>query len=76
MAYPDWTFAGLGPVFLTGSGTPRASMGTKSAPPAAVAWLVDLQAKYAATQGSLRAARVADDTVKVLTLAGAHAALY
>ncbi|WP_269515580.1 double-strand break repair helicase AddA [Brevundimonas subvibrioides] len=76
VSHPDWTFAGLGPVFLTGSGTPRASMGTKQAPPAAVAWLVDMQAKYTATQGSLRAARVADDTVKVLTLAGAHAALY
>ena len=51
-------------------------MGTKSAPPAAVGWLTDLQAKYLATRDALRAAKVADDTVKVLTLARAHAAFY
>jgi len=72
----DWSFSAMGAVFLTGSGSPRAKMATKSAPPAAGGWLVDLQTKYLATLDALRAARVADDTVRVLTLATAHAALY
>jgi len=76
VSHPDWTFAGLGPVFLTDKGKARERLGTKSAPPAAVTWLVDMQAKYVATRNSLRAAKVADDTVKVLTLAAAHAELY
>jgi len=75
-ALANWTFGGLGPTFLTTAGEARASMGTKSAPPDAVSRLIDLQARYLATRDQLRAARVADDTVRVLTLARAHAALY
>lgn len=72
----DWSFAGLRLVFLTGSGSPRKSMATKQAPPDAGVWLTDIQAKYEATQNALRAARVAADTIRLLTLAQTHAALY
>ncbi len=43
-----WTVEMMAGVFLTQAGSPRASMGTKKAPPAAVAWLSDLQLKYLA----------------------------
>ncbi|OMG60299.1 MULTISPECIES: double-strand break repair helicase AddA [Brevundimonas] len=72
----DWSFHGLGVVFLTGSGSPRKSMATKQAPPDAAGWLTDLQDKFLAARDQLRAARVADDTIRLLTLANAHAALY
>ncbi|MGA0544648.1 double-strand break repair helicase AddA [Brevundimonas sp. VNH65] len=71
-----WSVAAMAPVFLTTAGEPRKSMGTKSAPSWAVDFLTDLQLKYLAVRDALRAAKVADDTVKALTLARAHAALY
>ncbi len=75
-APPAAAFAALSGVFCTQAGEPRKSMGTRSAPPAAVGWLTDLQAKYLAAREALRKAKVADDTVKVMTLARAHAAFY
>jgi ATP-dependent helicase/nuclease subunit A len=72
----DWTFAGIAPVFLTGTGQPRKSMATRSAPSFARDWLTSLQDKVVATLGEVRKARLAEDTVHVLTLARAHAALY
>lgn len=72
----EWSFHGLGVVFLTGSGSPRKSMATKQAPPDAGGWLTDLQAKYLATLDVVRAAKVAGDTIRLLTLAVAHAAFY
>lgn len=75
-APPGWSLAAMAAVFLTKEGAHRASMGTKSAPASAVGWLTDLQLKYLAVLDRLRAAKVADDTVKALTLAQAHAALY
>lgn len=72
----SWSFAELGPIFLTQTGKARASLGTKSAPPQAVAWLVDLQTKYVAALEQLRAQRVADETVHLLILARAYAGLY
>ncbi|WP_439470579.1 double-strand break repair helicase AddA [Brevundimonas sp.] len=75
MRSADWTFPGLASVFLTGS-EPRKTMATAKAPPAAAAWLLDLQMKYAATLERLKRVRVARDTVHVLTLAQAHAHLY
>jgi len=75
-APPGSSVAGMADVFLKKDGDPRTTMGTKSAPPAAVAWLAELQVKYLAIRDVLRAARVADDTVKALTLAQAHAAFY
>ncbi|MGQ2990226.1 double-strand break repair helicase AddA [Brevundimonas sp.] len=71
----DWTFPEVASVFLT-SGAPRKSMATKQAPPEAREWLTALQDKVVATLGQLRKARVAEDTVHVLTLAQAHGALY
>jgi ATP-dependent helicase/nuclease subunit A len=72
----SWSVGAMAPVFLTGTGDARKSLGTKSAPPWAVEFLTDLQLKYLAVRDSLRAARVADDTVRALTLAQVHAALY
>ena len=71
----DWTFPEVASVFLT-SGAPRKSMATKSAPAHARDWLTALQGKVVATLGQVRKARVAEDTVHVLTLAQAHGALY
>ncbi|MGV8930407.1 MAG: double-strand break repair helicase AddA, partial [Brevundimonas sp.] len=75
-APPGWSVAAMADVFLKKDGDPRTTMGTKSAPGGAVAWLADLQLKYLAVRDVLRAAKVADDTVKALTLAQAHAAFY
>lgn len=72
----EWSFHGLGVVFLTGKGDPRKSMATKQAPPDAGGWLTDLQDKYLATLDVVRAAKVAADTIELLTLAVAHAAFY
>ncbi|MBJ7484828.1 UvrD-helicase domain-containing protein, partial [Brevundimonas sp.] len=71
----EWTFTEVASVFLTG-GSPRKSMATKSAPPHARDWLTRMQDKVVATLGAVRKARVAEDTVHVLTLAQAHGALY
>jgi ATP-dependent helicase/nuclease subunit A len=75
MRTADWTFPGLANVFLTG-GEPRKAMATAKAPPAAAAWLLDLQMKYAAALERVKRVRVARDTIHVLTLAQAHAHLY
>jgi ATP-dependent helicase/nuclease subunit A len=72
----NWSVSAMAPIFLTGTGDARKSLGTKSAPPWAVEFLTGLQLKYLSVRDSLRAARVADDTVKALTLARVHAALY
>ncbi|NEM33671.1 double-strand break repair helicase AddA, partial [Escherichia coli] len=71
-----WSVAAMAPVFLTQAGEPRKSLGTQKAPADAVAFLVDLQLKYLAVRDTLRAAKVADDTITALTLASAHAGLY
>ncbi|WGM29971.1 double-strand break repair helicase AddA [Brevundimonas sp. NIBR11] len=71
----DWTFPGVASVFLT-DGKPRSRIATSKAPAAAREWMTDLQAKVGAALGEIRKARVAEDTVHVLTLAQAHGALY
>ncbi|PZO00413.1 MAG: double-strand break repair helicase AddA [Alphaproteobacteria bacterium] len=71
----DWTFADVSSVFLT-SGAPRKSMATKSAPPHARDWLTAMQDKVVSALGQVRKARVAEDTIHVLTLAQAHGTLY
>ncbi|WP_372708205.1 double-strand break repair helicase AddA [Brevundimonas sp.] len=71
----EWSFLEVSAVFLT-NGEPRKSMATKSAPPEARAWLTALQDKLVSALGQVRKARVAEDTVHVLTLAQAHGALY
>jgi len=72
----SWSITAMAPIFLTSTGEARKSLGTKSAPPWAVAFLTGLQLRYLSVRDALRAARVADDTVKALTLARVHAALY
>jgi ATP-dependent helicase/nuclease subunit A len=71
----EWTFPEVAAVFLT-NGQPRVRMATKSAPPLAAAWLTATQDKVVSVLGQIRKARVAEDTVHVLTLAQAHGALY
>ncbi len=72
----DWTFPGVASVFLTEAGGARARIATGKAPPLAKGWLTTMQDKVTATLGAARKARVAQDTVHVLTLAQAHGALY
>ncbi|WP_461343539.1 double-strand break repair helicase AddA [Brevundimonas sp. GN22] len=75
-ARDNWTFEGLGPVFLTQSGSPRAKMVTKSIPPIVGDYLTALQSKYVATREVLRKIRVAEETEAVLTLARLHRHFY
>ncbi|MBU3974592.1 MAG: double-strand break repair helicase AddA, partial [Alphaproteobacteria bacterium] len=63
-------------LFIDSKGEARTKFGTKSAPPAAASYLDSVSLKYCAVLDRMRAAKVADDTVKALTLAQAHAALY
>ncbi len=72
----DWSFSGISAVFLTAKGEARKSMATKSGPVFARDWLTSMQDKVMATLGEVRKARLAEDTVHVLTLAQAHARLY
>ena len=75
-APPTATLQALTPLFFNSEGEPRTAFGTKSAPPKAVAYLSSLAADYGAALERQRAARVADETVKALTLARVHHALY
>ncbi len=74
-AADSWSFAALEPVFLT-EGKPRKRLATKAAPPAAADWLGRIADKYLASLDGVRAARIADETEKLLALARVHAALY
>lgn len=76
MRAATWTFTGISDVFLTEKGSQRKSMATAKADRDAAAWLEDLQMKYCATLNAVRAARVAEDTARLLTLARVHAAFY
>ncbi len=73
---PHTTLAAMTPIFIDSKGVSRTKFGTKSAPPAATTYLADLSLSYCSVLDRMRAARVADDTVKALTLAQIHAALY
>ncbi|MDP1912432.1 double-strand break repair helicase AddA [Brevundimonas sp.] len=73
---PRATMAAMKPVFIDSKGEARTKFGTRNAPPGAAAYLETVSLKYCAVLDRMRAARVADDTVKALTLAHAHAALY
>ncbi|MFN4042456.1 MAG: double-strand break repair helicase AddA [Brevundimonas sp.] len=72
----DWSFDALAAVFLTSVGEPRARLATKGAPPQAAEFLTRTSGQYLATLQRVRAARVADETMKVLALADEHHALY
>jgi ATP-dependent helicase/nuclease subunit A len=63
-------------VFSTKGGEPLAKLGTQSVDPEIRAWLQEEQARHHETAKSLRAARMARDTVHVLVLGKAYASLY
>lgn len=73
---PETTLAAMTPIFVDSKGVARDRFGTAKAPPGAAAYLADVSLKYASALDRMRAARVADETQKVLTLARVHAALY
>ena len=73
---PHTSLAAMRPLFIDSKGEARTGFGTRSAPPASAAYLASVSIKYCAVLDRMRAARVADDTVKALTLARAHAAFY
>jgi ATP-dependent helicase/nuclease subunit A len=73
---PHSSLAAMKALFIDSKGEARTKFGTKSAPPASAAYLDSVSHKYCAVLDRMRAAKVADDTVKALTLARAHAAFY
>jgi len=73
---PHSSLAAMKALFIDSKAEARTKFGTKSAPPAAASYLDSVSLKYCAVLDRMRAAKVADDTVKALTLAQAHAALY
>jgi len=73
---PSATLTAMTPIFIDSKGQPRDKFGTSKAPPGAATYLADIALKYLSTLDRVRAARVADETEKVLTLARVHAALY
>ena len=75
-APPHGSFAAMAPIFFDSKGEARIKFGTQKAAPHASTYLSDVSLKYVAALDRIRAARIAADTVHVLTLANAHAALY
>ncbi|PZU61937.1 MAG: double-strand break repair helicase AddA [Brevundimonas sp.] len=73
---PETTLQAMTSIFIDSKGVARDRFGTSKAPPGASTYLADISLKYLSTLDRARAARVADETRKVLTLAGVHAALY
>ncbi|MBN8529663.1 MAG: double-strand break repair helicase AddA [Caulobacterales bacterium] len=73
---PGATLAAMTPIFIDSKGVARDKFGTAKAPPGAAAYLAEVSLKYLATLDRVRAARVADETEKALTLARVHAAYY
>ncbi|WP_292063999.1 double-strand break repair helicase AddA [Brevundimonas sp. UBA7664] len=73
---PHSSLAAMKALFIDSKGEARTKFGTKSAPAGAAGYLDSVSLKYCAVLDRMRAARVADDTVKALTLAKAHAAFY
>ncbi len=73
---PGCAFSDVWAAFSTKGGEPLAKLGTQSVDPEIRTWLLDEQARHHETEKSLRAARMARDTVHVLVLGQAYAALY
>ena len=73
---PHSSLAAMKALFIDSDDRARTKFGTKKAPPAAAGYLDSVSLKYCAVLDRMRAAKVADDTVKALTLARTHAALY
>jgi ATP-dependent helicase/nuclease subunit A len=70
------TFDALCAVFCTATGEPRASLASKATAPLIKDWLVEEQARVCAGRERIRAARIARDSVHLLTLAAAYVAIY
>lgn len=73
---PGTTLSAMTSIFIDSKGVARDKFGTSKAPPGATTYLADVSLKYLSTLDRVRAARVADETEKVLTLARVHAAFY
>jgi ATP-dependent helicase/nuclease subunit A len=73
---PGCAFDAVWPLFLKRDGAPRERLGTKSVDPEIRAWLQAEQTRHYNTAESLRAARMARDTVHVLVLGHAYGSFY
>ena len=73
---PAASLAAMHDVFFDSKGNPREKFGGKSVPAFATSYLADVQLRYLSALERWRKARVAADTIKLLTLAVAHAAYY
>ena len=69
-------FADLWALFCTQTGKPLTRLGSKGVDPAACQWLAAEQERLGCAAAEARAARIADATIKALTLARAYGALY
>jgi len=72
----ETTLSAMTDIFFDSKGNAREKFGAKAAPASATTYLANIQLKYLATLDRVRAAKVAADTIKLLTLAVAHAAFY
>jgi len=73
---PGCAFEAVWAAFSTKGGEPLAKLGTQSVDPEIRAWLQEEQGRHYDTAKTLRAARMARDTVHVLVLGQAYASLY
>jgi ATP-dependent helicase/nuclease subunit A len=73
---PNGPFAAMAPIFFGSKGEARVKFGTQKAAPQAASYLADVSLKYVSALDRLRAAKVAADTLHVLTLAVVHAGFY
>jgi len=73
---PGCRFERVRAVFFTSAGEPRSRLGTNAIDPAVRTWLKEEQQRCLETCERLKAAKVAEDTVHVLTLARAYGGLY
>jgi ATP-dependent helicase/nuclease subunit A len=73
---PGCGFERVRAVFLTTAGEARSRLGTNAVDPAVRTWLQEEQQRCLETCDRLKAAKMAEDTVHVLTLARAYGGLY
>ncbi|RZJ17688.1 MAG: double-strand break repair helicase AddA [Brevundimonas sp.] len=73
---PATSLAAMHDIFFDSKGNPREKFGAKAAPAFATSYLADVQLRYLSALERWRKARVATDTIRLLTLAQAHAGLY
>ena len=73
---PRSSFADLVPIFFTGTGAPRAKIGTRSVDAAAKDWLIQEQVRHVYTRSRAQAATIAENSLHALRLATAYATFY